>query len=360
MSPAVFSIPVATLISCVMLSLSSPALAEQDAEAERAPRPAKIIAVAERPRETKISQPIVVEPDQSAVLTLLEGGVLQEFPVKEGMLVKKGDLIARVDTRILENNVNQARSQLAQAKVEFERAKILLKQGNIPESTYDQRATEYELGELNVEASVKRLEDATLLAPFDGVIALVNVDQFQTVNAQQEIVTLQSENKFRAVMHIPASQLVDATDVDILESHLALDVAPLISIPAEFRSLAQQADPSTQTYEAQMNFTRPDGLVVLPGMTGQVYAKVVPNASKPYVKVIEVPMAAVQYDGQTPFVWLVQDQGDALSVTRRDIVLEDEIGINLAVLEGLEVGDEIVGAGASYLFEGMKIRRFGG
>lgn len=360
MLPVTFRKFAATVISTTVLTFSSAAFAQDEAKAERPPRPAKIVEVYERPRETEISQPIVVEPDQSAVLTMLEGGVLQEFPVLEGMLVKKGDLIARVDTRILENNVNQAQSQLAQTKVEFERAQILLKQGNIPESVYDQRGTEYELAELNLEAASKRLEDATLLAPFDGVIALVSVDQFQTVNAQQDIVTLQSQTKFRAVMHIPASQLVDATDVDILESYLALDVAPLVNIPAEFRSLAQQADPSTQTYEAQMNFTRPEGLVVLPGMTGQVFAKVVPNASKPYVEILEVPMAAVQYDGEKPFVWLVRAQDEELSVTRRDIVLKDEIGRNLAVLEGLELGDEIVGAGASYLFEGMKIRRFGG
>ena len=360
MSPAIFKIPVASLISAAVLTFSSAVFAQEDTTVERPPRPAKIIAVSERPRETAIAQPIVVEPDQSAVLTMLEGGVLQEFPVLEGTLVKKGDLIARVDTRILENNVNQAQSQLAQAKVEYERAKILLTQGNIPESVFDQRGTEFELAELNVEAASKRLEDATLLAPFDGVVALVSVDQYQTVTAQQEIVTLQSQSKFRAVMHIPASQLVDATDVDILESYLALDVAPLINIPTEFRSLAQQADPSTQTYEAQMNFTRPEGLIVLPGMTGQVFAKVVPNASKPYVQLLEIPMAAVQYDGEMPYVWLVQGQAEVLSVTRRDIVLKDEIGRNLAVLEGLDVGDEIVGAGASYLFEGMKIRRFGG
>lgn len=360
MSPTFFRTSIITLTGVALLAFSAPAMADDDTEAARPARPAKIIAVSERPRETEISQPIIVEPDQSAVLTMLEGGVLQEFPVIEGQTVKKGDLIARVDTRILENNLNQARSQLAQAKVDYDRAKILLKQGNISESVYDQRATEFELAELNVEASEKRLEDATLLAPFDGVVALVDVDQYQTITAQQEIITLQSETEFRAVMHIPASQLADATDVDILESYLALDVAPLVNIPAQFRSLARQADPATQTFEAQMNFTRPEGVVVLPGMTGQIYAKVVPNASKPYVQIIEVPMAAVQFDGQTPYVWLVQDVAGTLSVTRRDVVLQDEIGRNLEVLNGLEIGDEIVGAGASYLFEGMKIRRFEG
>lgn len=338
--------------------MSSIALAQEGVE--RKPRPAKILTVTERPRENKISQPIVVEPLQSAVLTVLEGGVLEELPVREGDIVQQGDLIARVDTRILENNLNQARSQLAQAKVEFSRAEILLQQDNISKSVYDQRATEFELAELNVEAAEKRLSDATLLAPFDGVVALVHVDQFQTVDARQEVITLQSETEFVAVMNVPASQIVDATDVEVRDSFLNLDVAPLVNIPSEFRSLAQQADPATQTYEGELSFTRPEGLVVLPGMTGQVYATVIPNVSEDYVPVAEIPMAAVQYDGEQTYVWLVQSAGDTLTVTRRDITVHAEIGALLAVSDGLKAGDEIVGAGASYLFEGMEILRFGG
>lgn len=334
--------------------LFSPSLssAEDTEEAQRAPRPAKIHMVTLRPRETMISQPIVVHPDQSAVLTLLEGGVIEELPVTEGDVVKKGDLIARVDTRILENNLNQARSQLAQAKVDFDRAKILLEQENISASVYDQRSTDFDLAELNVEAAAKRLEDATLLSPFDGMIALVNVDQYQTVSARQDIVTLQSATEFVAMMHLPASQLVNTADVEVIESYLALDVAPLVSISATFKSLSLQADPATQTYQAEFSFTRPEGLVVLPGMTGQMFVVVTPKASNSYEPKVEVPMAAVQHDGETTFVWLVQSAD--MTVTRRNVVIAEEIGSLLTVLEGLEVGDEIVSAGASYLFEGMK------
>ncbi|WP_299356322.1 efflux RND transporter periplasmic adaptor subunit [uncultured Shimia sp.] len=348
------------LFSLVFLATTPGVASAQEDAVERPPRPARIIEVTERPRETEISQPIVVEPLQSAVLTMLEGGVLEELPVFEGAIVKKGDLIARVDTRILENNLNQARSQLAQAKVEFERAAILLQQDNVSKSVYDQRETEYELAELNVEVAEKRLEDATLRAPFDGVVALVEVDQYQTVDARQEIITLQSETKFVAVMHVPASQLVDASDVEFIESFLNLDVAPLANIPAEFRSLAQQADPASQTYEAELSFTRPEGLVVLPGMTGQLFATVIPNVSAEHIPSVEIPMSAVQYDGEQTYVWLAQESGDALSVTRRDITVEKEIGRMLSVTEGLKAGDEIVGAGASYLFEGMQVRRFEG
>lgn len=320
-------------------------------------RPAKILTVSERDRVQRIEIPIVVEPEQSAVLTMQEGGVLQELPVIEGSVVSEGDLIARVDTRILENNVLQARSQLEQAEQEFERAERLLQQDNISQSSYDSRKTSRDLAALTLEAAEKRLSDATLLAPFDGVVALVEVDQFQTVSNQQTIVTLQSEIAFKALANVPASRMVDSSDFQVISSNIVLDVAPLEPIPSTFRAIALQADPATQTYEAQFSFTRPKELAVLPGMTGELVAEVILDASKPYAPFIEIPTAAIQHDGSTPYVWLVNESD--MTVTRRDITVANEIGDMLAVTEGLKEGDQIVGAGASYLFEGTKIRRFG-
>lgn len=326
-------------------------------DAAKPARPAKILTVTERDRVQRVEIPIVVEPEQSAVLTLQEGGVLQELPVIEGSVVKEGDLIARVDTRILENNVMQARSQLEQAEQEFERAERLLQQDNISQSSYDSRKTSRDLAALSLEAAEKRLSDATLLAPFDGVVALVEVDQFQTVSNQQSIVTLQSEIAFKALANVPASRMVDSSDFQVISSNIVLDVAPLEAIPAAFRAIALQADPATQTYEAQFSFTRPAELSVLPGMTGELIAEVILDASKPYTPVIEIPTAAIQHDGATTYVWLVNESD--MTVSRRNITVADEVGDKLAVTDGLREGDQIVGAGASYLFEGTKIRRFG-
>ncbi len=332
-------------------------LPAQSQEAPAKVRPAKLIDIKAEEANLQVSLPTIVEADRSAVLTMQAGGVLQEFPVTEGTVVQKGDLIARVDTRTLENDLNQARAQVEVAENEFTRAETLIKQNTISQSVYDQRKSARDLAVLAVEAAEKRLSDASLYAPFDGVIALVDVKQFQTVSAQESIVTLQSNTLFEAVLQVPARAIADSSKVDVVDTYITLDVAPLVSIPTTFKSIAQQADAASQTYEARFTFEPPEGLVVLPGMTGEMFARLVQtNGAAPHTE-ITIPVSAVMSDGGQTFVWLVNV--DTMAVSRQQVTLDDAIGSALPVLEGLSVGDTIVGAGASYLHDGMIVRRLG-
>lgn len=343
-----------SLVAALMIGSATPLMAQDDT----AVRPAKLITVEERDRVSRLSQPFIVEPNRSAVLTMQVGGVLVELPVDEGTFVKRGELIAQVDKRILENDLSQANAQNIRAIQEYERAERLVGQKTISQATYDQRKTERDLAELAVEAAEKRLSDATLLAPFDGVVALLNVDRFQTVSPQESIVTLQSQDQFVAVVQIPARELANAEDMEVLKAELFLDVAPLTGIPGHFKALAFQADPASQTYRGQVLFDAPETVLVLPGMTGIMHADVIHGVSQPYVEVVEIPVPAILFDGDDTFVWIVDEA--TMTVSRRNVTVLDEIGSSLAISEGLEKGDVIVGAGASYLHEGMKIRRYEG
>ena len=113
-------------MAATILVVSHGPAASQDAETEKLVRPVKMIEIAERATLLRFTQPTVIEPDVSADLTIQVGGVLEELPVREGMSVKQGDLIAQVDPLILENDVNQAAAQLEQAEIEFRRAQTLL------------------------------------------------------------------------------------------------------------------------------------------------------------------------------------------------------------------------------------------
>ncbi len=66
-----------------------------------------------------------------------------------------------------------------------------------------------------------------------------------------------------------------------------------------------------------------------------------------------VPLAAVQSDGGGQYVWLVDEE--SMTVMRRGIQVEEGVGEYLRVVEGLQLGDKIVGAGGSYLAEGLAI-----
>jgi len=67
-----------------------------------------------------------------------------------------------------------------------------------------------------------------------------------------------------------------------------------------------------------------------------------------------VPLSAILSDGAARFVWIV-DQ-DSMTVSKREVTVSDGIGETAIVTEGLEMGETIATAGASYLAEGMQVR----
>lgn len=321
-------------------------------------RPAKLIEIVSKARSNVITLPAIVEPSVSAELTVQVGGILVEFPVQEGQTVKKGDLIAQIDKVNYQNAVAQSQAQYDNAEEEYKRADTLIKQEAISQSVFEQRKASRDVAKLALEAAKTQLTDSTLTAPFDGIVSKVNVKQYQTVSPQSPVVTLQSRAEFEAIANVPAQTVASSTDIKVEKTTLTLDIAPLQTIPVKFKLIAPQADPATQTYEVKFTFAPPDTLVVLGGMTGELSSTVTQIGELAKKNAIQIPISSIIYDGTDTSVWLVDT--DAMTVSKQKVTLAEEIGETIPVTEGLKDGDTIVGAGASYLHEGMKIRRFEG
>ncbi len=67
-----------------------------------------------------------------------------------------------------------------------------------------------------------------------------------------------------------------------------------------------------------------------------------------------MPLSAILSDGAARYVWIVDP--DSMTVSKREVTVSDGIGETAIVTEGLEMGETIATAGASYLAEGMQVR----
>lgn len=170
----------------------------------------------------------------------------------------------------------------------------------------------------------------------------------------QSIVTLQTVGAAEAVVQIPASLVARSGLITPLSTEIILDAALDEPMPATFKAANARADEATQTFEVRFAFVPPSHLRILPGMTGTVHSVLyIDDGSDGQVT---VPLASVISDGEGPYVWLVET--DTMTVTRRDIETGAGVGDALTVRFGLQEGETIVSAGASYLHEGMKIRPY--
>lgn len=287
-----------------------------------------------------------------------------------------------------ESQVRQAQARLANARANLQRTEPLVARRAVSELEYDSVRTQYEVAQeeyesavqllekgtigreediLSQEAAVRGLEaqvveaniqlsDATLSAPYDGVIAQRFVEEGQNVRAKDPIVRFQDVEEIEIVIDVP--EVVMAADLgssDVVETLAELSSAPGVQFPVEIREMAQVADPTTQTFRVRAAMQVPEGVRALPGMTARVTMSF--RRAKILGERILVPVAAVVTSAKgEASVWVIDEK----SATRRQAVkLGEPAGGQIEIVEGLAPGVRIAVAGANRLREGMNVRDLG-
>jgi RND family efflux transporter MFP subunit len=207
-----------------------------------------------------------------------------------------------------------------------------------------------------VEAKIQ-LDDCTLRAPYDGVIAQRFVELRQNVKAKEPVVKFQDVDEIDVAVDVP--ETVMASDIrpsDVVRLVAEFTGAPGAQFPVHVKEVAQKADPVTQTFRVRVAMKAPPDLKLLPGMTATVTltyrrASILGNR-------ILVPVSAVSRDGAGEQVaWVLDPEG---TVSRRPVKLGEATGGEIEIVEGLEPGERVAVAGVTFLREGMKVRDLGG
>ena len=122
-----------------------------------------------------------------------------------------------------------------------------------------------------VEANIQ-LQDSTLRAPYDGVIARRFVEEGQNIRANEPVVSFQDVEEIEIAVDVPESVMVaDIQPADIMRMLAEFSGAPGLQFPVRIREIAQVADPTTQTFQVRAVMQAPeDHASVLPGMTATV------------------------------------------------------------------------------------------
>lgn len=289
------------------------------------------------------------------------------------------------ERRRREAQVRAAEARLVNARSDLDRAERLLTSRAVSRADYEQYETRFRIAEedLNAareqldagrigreedilanEAQVRGLEgrvveakiqlqDTTLNAPCNGVIAQRFVEQGQNIMAKQPIVRFQDVEEIEIVVDIP--ETVMASEIrrsDIVELLAEVTGAPGLQFPVQIREVAQVADPTTQTFKVTTVMGAPEGIRVLPGMTATV--AVTYRRADILGDPLLVPISAVFKDPSGEQVaWVI---GPDQAAKRRPVTIGNVTGGRVEIVEGLQSGDRIAVAGATHLREGMRVR----
>ena len=370
---------VASSIACLFVGCSS-----HQPPASEEPRLVKTMVVKAGDQPSVRSFPGRVEASKMVDLAFQVSGVLVSLPFREGERASKGTVIAQLRQdefqarlQTVQGSLAQARAQLGAAesrltntKIESERYGRLVDSTAVSRSDYDSAQTAYRAAQEDYnaqQAAIRGLEgrvaeaklqlgDSTLRAPYDGVVAQRLVDVGQNIVANNPVIRFQNVVDIDIVADVPEAYVASTLrPTSIRQSVAELSIAPGRQFPVYVKEVAQIADPKTQVFEVRFAMKAPPGIRALPGMTANV--TITTRAGTKSGNLLFTPISAVvKQDTGEQVAWIL---GADQTVHRRMVKLGSPTGEQIEILGGLQPGDRVVVAGATFLREGMKVRDLG-
>ena len=320
----------------------------------------KFYTVKEQVTSFKRLYPSVIYGSKRVKLAFQVDGEINALNVKRGDFIKKGFLIATLESKKRKNNVDAAFAQLKQREKDYHRQKALTDKKVVSKAYLEQSKRNFEISEAHYKTAKKSYDDTFLKSPFDGIVSELYVENFQNVNAKEPILFLQDVDTLEARIDMPESDIARAeshlTNEQIIERYkpmISFAVYKDKSFPLGVKEFEAQGDPSTQTFRITFLFKKPEKYNIYPGMTAWVTLEgfsLDKNKLKGYYP---VPVEAVfeKKMGQKE-VWIVNKD---MSVTAKKVEVS-MLSKDKIFVKGLKVGDVIVASGANYIHKNDKVK----
>ncbi len=325
----------------------------------------------------------VVAQRKAAVASKITGRLVS-ISVEEGSKVKKGDIIARLENedvtalkeqaaanlKVAHADLEQARAELQDATINFNRHKELFENGLVSKHEYDTSEARYKKANaavVSAEATIKAqtaalrsadvsLEYTLIRAPFDAVVLTKNADVGDIVtplgaaaNAKASVVTIADMSSLLVEVDVSESNLEHVKLGQPCE--IQLDAFPESRFRGEVHMIVPTADRTKATVMIKVKFLDKDDRI-LPEMSAKVaflQRQVEPGEMKPRTAII--PESIITRDSKKS-VFLVKEN----RIIETPVTTGIKIGDMIEILSGVKAGDRIVTKPSDRLKNGTRIK----
>lgn len=278
-------------------------------------------------------QGIVVRPEVS--------GRIVELGFRDGQRVRRGQLLVQLDDTLQRAQLQQARAQASIARTTLQRNRELVAQNFVSRSAVDQSAAALEVAESQVALADAQLKRMRVLAPFDGVTGIRDVDVGDYVRDGADIVRLEDTAAMLVDFRLPERVSPRVRRDQSVE--VQLDGLAGRAFVGRIEAIDSQVDADGRSLLVRARLDNPDD-VLRPGMFAR--SRIVFEVRR---DAVVVPEEALVPSGGRQYLVRVVDDGRG-PVSRK---LEARIGLRVPgrveILEGVAAGDIVVTAGQAPL-----------
>jgi len=301
-----------------------------------------------------------------AVIKARVAGELKEVVAREGDAVKAGDVLARIDPTEYQRRWQQAAETASAAKSQMEIAqrawdsnKALVGQGFISKAAMDNSIASYQGAIASHKAAIagadvarKALDDATLRAPFAGIVSGRAAQVGERVAIDAKIMELVDLSQLEVEVPLSPSESMDVR----VGQAAALQIEDRqATVGAKVKRISPSAQAGSRSVLIYLALDKAEGL------RHGLFAKGILGMGKS--KILAVPLSTVRTDRAQPYVQVVEQVGDQLQVMHKTVTLGVR-GMDMAQPEsetmvgvtGLAEGSTVLKSHVGALREGMAVK----
>lgn len=282
-------------------------------------------------------------PLRRAILAAEVPGRVEQLSVDVGDRVRKGQILAKIDTRALRQQIAEAEALHVQAVDRFERAERLYEKRSITKEQQIDAVAGRDVAEARLKSAQLALAKSELKAPWAGSVAAKRVEVGDYASPGLPLLELVAVNRLKV------RAAASASDVPFLNIGapvtVRVDVFPREEWHGTVVRLGAELDSDTRTLVVEAEIDNAEGRL-RPGLFGrlEVPRRVLPGA-------LLVPLASV-VDYESEKILYVVTDGVA---QRRTIELGPTLGERVVIASGLEPGDHVVVSGQQQVADGQKV-----
>lgn len=339
---AIIAILIAILLGSAACDNAAHSKAPEEKEEKTSPVNVKSIPVS----LTSLAEFVVLsgstEADKNVTFSAENPGRLEYLSVEFGQRVKKGQILARIDTAMLKARFNQAEANFQLANKTHERLQALMKDELVSQQQADEASAAMTSAEAALAIAKVSLDKSIVRSSTDGIVARRLVEVGEYVNPGQPIVQVVDFRTIVVTAQVPENQVGDikrGSPVKVRFDSIGeeYDGAVYVVCPA--------AHPTSRTFELRIKVPNNDYRILV-GMSATIRILIRTNE-----KVIVVPQDVVVEEADQRIVFVSKN-----GIAEKRIVELGSSQEDMVILKsGVNVGDQLIVVGQRDLVHGQKI-----
>ena len=311
----------------------------------------KIVATSPQVKPVTITQQYVcqIHSQRHIKVRALEMGYLQQIPVREGQVVKEGDVLFKVRPILYQTKFDAENAEANLAQLEFNYTKKLFEDKVVSKNEVALHQAKLAKAQAKAQQAKAELDFASVTAPFDGIVDRLLQQQGSLVQEGEVLTTMSDNSVMWVYFNVPEARyfeyMADLKKNEDLQIELVLANGEKFDQIGKIGAIEADFNNQTGNIPFRADFPNPDRLL-RHGQTGTILiSRVLKDA-------VVIPQRATFEILQKRYVYVV-DKDDVAH--QREIVIQNELEDIFVIKQGVGADETIVLEGTRQVRDGEKV-----